>query len=332
MYQKSTKKKLEMNISIIIPLKVTNLNEETGDFIEFVNKLSQSLSNQESEIIVSDGSNSEIFKYIDLKLDKTKALKHIRISNEFRKGKNDKLNGIECALQNSKYDKILLIDDHFRISKEEIINISSYYNKYDCFKMMPKFESLDYGTLIDLCGMFVVNVVDYRKQYCGHLAFTKDGMRKAGFPDKDLLFDEYAMEEKFRMKKLQTGFLKKERLSASQNIPFKKFVEQRIRYAYENLAFPLRFACFLSILPLLILILNYSNIENLILIFIGMSAIVSLVCLYGQIIYGENISPWYTFLLTPLWFWPYAITTWFALFMLFTGGVNFGGEKIKKAG
>lgn len=318
-----------MNLSVIIPIKLA-FGIDVLDFVNYIKKLSKQMSSYRYEIIISDESGYEVFDYINKELESCSKIKHIVPKDEYRTGENDKLNGIYAALEYCTYDKILLVDDHYRVSKDTIEKIVPLYKTYDCFKMMPKFNAFPFSALIDLCGMFVVNMVDYRKQYCGHLCFKKKHIIKYGFPSRDSLFDELAIEEHLRKNKCSIGYIKDITLEAVQNITVKRFWEQRVRYAYENMAIPIRFVMFLMILPLLF-VLQIINPLFSALFALSISTIVLLIAFIGQIIYGQNNVPRFSFLLSPIWFWFYPFTSWIALAKYMLGGVMFGGRKIKKA-
>ncbi|MDY7989860.1 hypothetical protein UY286_04925 [Paenibacillus polymyxa] len=319
-----------MNISIVIPIKVKKETNLDG-FITYIKNISNSLVNDDVQIVISDGSNLEIASKLHGDLAYLKNVTHFMLEEEYRTGRNDKLNGIYAALKVSKFDNILLIDDHFRITRATLFSLSRYYLIYDLFKTMPKFEKYPVSALIDLCGIYIINLMDYRKQYCGHLAFKKSLYMKVGFPDRDGLFDEFIMEEKLREYNFSIGFVRDVAIEAVQENSVNKFFEQRIRYAYENFAFPLRTALFLTILPLTLL-LFLSNYIMAIKFIVAISITTITVAGIGQLIYNrEAKAPKFTFLFGVFWFWFYPFTTWIALFKFFSGGVYFGNRKIKRA-
>ncbi|MGW5955902.1 glycosyltransferase [Bacillus mycoides] len=318
-----------MKLSIVIPVKL-KLDEHIMEFVNHTISLAKDIQNEDVQIVVADESNDYTFNFINSYFHTINNITHFVPSTNLRTGANDKLNGIYAALDYVKYDKILLVDDHFRITKETVKSIYKYFDKYDCFKTMPKFNKHPFSVLVDMCGMFVVNIIDSKKQYCGHLAFRKEHINKFGFPSRDALFDELALEFHLREHNCSVGFVKDVALEAVQEISFGKFLEQRVRYAYENFALPLRFTFFSLILPLLIVLFTI-NVNLAIIAFMGLTLGVTLLAFVGQLIYGASLAPWYTFLLTPIWFWFYPITTWIALYKYFTGGVMFGGRKIRRA-
>lgn len=319
-----------MSVSVIIPIKAKQQYVVEG-FIDNIVNLARDVAHDEIQIVISDESVGDVYSYIDTYMVNYTNVVHFVPRVEARTGANDKSNGVCEAFKYAKYDNILLVDDHFRLNRETIIKLEKYFDKYDVFKCMPKFEKYKLSVLIDLCGMFVINILDYRKQYCGHLAFKKSQFEKCGLPCRDALFDEFAFEKHLRKNGYNVGFVRDVSIDAVQEITTKRFFEQRVRYAYENLAMPFRFLLYMLILPLLIscAIIDVKVAENLI---IACTAGVTVIALIGQVLYGRDICPKYTFLLSPIWFWFYPVTTWMALVCFFNGGVSFGGNKVKKAG
>ncbi|WP_372997689.1 glycosyltransferase [Lutispora sp.] len=318
-----------MNISIIIPIKAKP-GDKIINFANYILCLSNELKNYECEIIIADESEDEVSSVLSKMFKKACNIKHFIPETSVRIGANDKLNGVYAALNYCKYDKVLLLDDHYRLTISTLEKVNNYYDVFDCFKMMPKFHNTPLSVLVDLCGMFVINVLDYRKQYCGHLAFRKSQYDKVGFPSRDALFDEFAMEKHLRINGYNIGFVKDVSLEAIQDITFIKFLEQRVRYAYENLAIPSRFFLYAIVIPITIL-LGLININYSVMFAAAITSFIILIAFIGQILYGMSIAPFYTFLFSPVWFWFYPFTTWISIYKYFKGGVMFGGRKIKRA-
>ncbi|MBO8164921.1 MAG: glycosyltransferase family 2 protein [Brevibacillus sp.] len=317
-----------MKISVVIPIKLNYIEMHLDEFVSYVTSLGKELQNDDCQIVIADESDKKTYCYMNNRFRQFSNIVHFVPRD--RTGDNDKLNGIYAAMDYVKYDRILLIDDHYRITRGTLIKVYEYFDKYDCFKMMPKFDRYSCSVLVDMCGMFVVNILDRRKQYCGHLAFRKEQLMRAGFPNRDALFDEFVMEEMLRKKGYSIGFVKDIALEATQKISVRKFFEQRIRYAYENLAFPFRFTLYALVLPIFLVLLTIS--PKLAGLYAGgLTIFVLAVAVIGQLIYGATPLPAFTFLFSPIWFWFYPFTTWIAVYKYLTGGVWFGGRKVRKS-
>jgi hypothetical protein len=112
---------------------------------------------------------------------------------------------------------------------------------------------------------------------------------------------------------------------------FKAYLEQRLRYAYENIAYPLRFSLSLVIIPAFLFLLSRgkSSLPLSIIFISGLVIYLVVMGFLGQLVYGKKM-PKYTFLFTPFWFLPYPLFSWFAIFAYATGGIYFGGNKIRR--
>lgn len=316
-------------MSIVIPIKVSSLTSLAG-LRECLAKLLSHPFPFELEVIITDESPDDVFAAIDGWFQHEPRVTHICPRDECRTGRNDKLNGIYDAMNHVSYDYIVLVDDHYRLSVDNLDQILSLFGEYDCFKCMVDFDQTRISSLVDVCGIFIINMLHPYRQFCGHLCFNLQTIKEIGFPSRDMLFDELGMELQFRKHQKKVHFADKIFFEAVQKISWKRFFEQRLRYAYENFAFPLRFSLFLCVLPL---ILACALIGKSFAIGFIVLLTLAVVCLglVGQIKYRQGRFPVWTFLLSPVWFWFYPFTTWLAIVYRLRGGVKFGGRKILRA-
>lgn len=319
-----------MNLTIIVPIKAYKV-ENVIDFVNHYITFSNIIIDKNIQLIIADESAPDVFSYINKILSYNENVIHFIPTDEERTGDNDKSNGIYSAIKFIKYENILIIDDHYRVELSELKIINNYFKEYDVFKVMPKFIKNNIMASIDLCGMFIVNILDKRKQYCGHIALKRNLFTKYGFPCRDSLFDEFAFENHFRKFNCKIGFPENVFLSSVYDITFLKFLEQRVRYSYENFAFPLRFILLLSILPISAFLFIISPIYMFLFI-IMLNWFLVIFSYMGQKKYYTSQGYPYISFFAPLWFIHYPITTWIAIILFLRGGVKFGGKRIKKAG
>lgn len=317
-------------ISIVIPIKVASLASLAG-LRECLAKLLAHSFPFEVEIIIADESPKGVFAAIDAWFLHEARVAHICPRREIRTGKNDKLNGIYDALNFVNYDYVVLVDDHYRLSVSNLDQVISLFGEYDCFKCMVNFDQMKITSLVDVCGIFIINLLHPYKQFCGHLCFNSQTIKEIGFPSRDMLFDELGMELQFRKHEKKVHFAGNIFLNAVQKITWKRFFEQRLRYAYENFAFPFRFTLFLAILPLIFACAAHAGTAAALGLVALMTFAVMGLCLVGQIKYRQGQFPIWTFLLSPIWFWFYPFTTWMAVVYRLRGGVSFGGRKLVRA-
>ncbi|WP_310605568.1 glycosyltransferase [Anaerosporobacter sp.] len=313
------------SISIIIPVKSKDQNT-----ISQLGKYLCSLDNElveksiQYEIIIADECPCGLFEQLGQIIRLSEHIIHIIPQD--RSGKNDKLNGIYSAFEYVNYEYCLIIDDHFRITAMEIIDIMPCFEEFDLFKIVPVFENYSIDVMIDHAGFFFRCITDKTKQFAGHIAMKSSLYKEYGFPDRDGLYDEYIVEKYYADKGAHIGFPKDRFFTATQKITLKNFFEQRVRYAYENIAFPIRFLIHLCLFPISLLLMK-ENVK-LVTILFGLYCIcIMLISLWGQFKFGKKQMP-PVFLFAPIWHLTYWITSWMALCLFLTKGISFGGNRI----
>lgn len=316
-------------VTILIPVKASSISTLKGFRHCYINLLSYPFP-FEVEIVIADESRDEIFQTVKSWFENERRVTHFGPRDECRDGKNDKLNGIYDALNHTRFQRTLLVDDHYRPTVENLLQVNQMFSRYDCFKCMVEFDRPTLAALIDLNGIFIINLLHPLRQFCGHLCFDSRLFETSGFPSRDALFDELAMELHLRKHTKNVYYAGDIFLKAIHNADWARFFEQRVRYAYENMAFPLRFTFFLLVMPLLFVI-GIWEVGYALAISLALTLLTVVASFIGQVKYGRGRFPALTFLLAPLWFWPYPLTTWLAVLLRLTGGVRFGGRKITKA-
>lgn len=315
---------MKQSISIIIPIK-SNRISVIDELCTYLHKLDNDLeaTEIEYEIIIADECPNNLSKQFE-ELSLLENIVHIVPLD--RSGKNDKLNGVYASIKQARKEYCLIVDDHYRITATEIAEIIPCFEEFDLFKVVPIFEKYSMDVMIDQAGFFFRCVFDKRKQYAGHIAMKLSLYKKFGFPDRNGLYDEYIVETYYSDKGAHCGFPKKKYFTATQRITVSKFLEQRIRYSYENIAFPMRFIAHLCLLPFFVISI-YTTEKYALLLFLLYVSYIMLVSFWGQVKYGKsNMPP--VFLFAGIWHLSYWITSWIALFLFWTRGVSFGENRI----
>lgn len=315
-------------LSIIVPVKVNDLKLLKG-FKKCFLKLSPNSWNY--EVVIIDDSSKYIFDEIHKWFGRSK-IKHLKPGRKYFSGNNNKLNSIEAAIDKSKGKYILLMDDDCRPSEIFVTNFIKNIkdDKWDCFRCMISYKHYGLIEIMNMASILFINVTCAHKQFWGNIGFRKDLLKTIGFPNKDILFDELAIDLLFRKNGKRIIYFSDLFIDMESTTTLKIYFEQRLRYAYENIAYPLRFSLSLIIIPLMyFIIIEKGSIFLLITLITIIIAFLILTGFIGQLIYGDNI-PKYTFLFTPLWFLPYPLFSWLALFVYVTGGIYFGGNRIRR--
>lgn len=310
-------------LSIIVPVRVSNLSSLRG----FADCYKNLASLPGVEVIVVDSSEAEIYRQIDSTLSDS-AVAHIRPMGRAGDGENDKLNNIEYALAHAKGDMIALFDDDLRPTRESVFYIAARLQHVEFVKAMVYFPEPSIFDLIDLAGIFFVNVVSAHRQFWAVLCFRRKAVEMSGFPPKNVLFDEMAFESRFRKKNLSFEYLTDIPIPMVSHRNLRTFLSQRLRYAYENIAYPLRFSLFLAVLPGLCVAAWISK-NVLFASVLALSLLVILTCVLGQRRFGKRKVHPRVAIYALGWFWFYPFMSWLALGLWCTGGIRFGPSKIQ---
>lgn len=313
-------------LSIIVPIKIDDISLLRG-FKECFLKLSAHMQNY--EILIVDDNPKDIYDEIHRWFVNTK-IKHFRPARKYFTGANNKLNSIEAGINESKGEYILLIDDDCRPEVDFVSNFIKRLrkDKPDCFRCIIHFKHYGLLELMDISSILFINIVCTHKQFWGNIGFRKSTLETVGYPNKNVLFDELAFYLKFHKTKKKIKYYSDISITMEPGNTLKTYFEQRLRYAYENIAYPLRFLVSLTILPIVLLLLSYKNSWSWIFV-LGVFASILGAGFLGQLLYGKHM-PKFTFLYTPLWFLPYPLFSWLSIMAYFTGGIGFGGSKIRR--
>ena len=126
-----------MELSIIVPIKCGSI-EAVEDFTKYIVNLSALLSRYSIQILIADECDSKVYDYMNDRLHAFENVEHFIPEAKYRVGQNDKSNGVCAAVDRCKYDNILLVDDHYRLTKNTILSLEKYYEIYDDFKCISR--------------------------------------------------------------------------------------------------------------------------------------------------------------------------------------------------
>ena len=319
--------KNDCTLSIIIPIKIHDISLLRG-FKECFLKLSSKMQNY--EILIVDDNPKEIYDEIHSWFVNSK-IKHFKPARKYFTGANNKLNSIEAGINKSKGEYVLLIDDDCRPDADFVRSFIKRLkeDKADCFRCLIRFKHYGLFELMDISSILFINVACTHKQFWGNIGFRKNSLKAVGYPNKDVLFDELAFYLKFNKNKKKIKYYSDLSITMEPGNNLKTYLEQRLRYAYEDLAYPLRSSLSLAVIPMALFLLSHKNAIASWMFILGIFLGLLGVGFIGQLLYGEKL-PKFTFVYTPLWFLPYPLFSWFAIIAYFTGGIYFGGSKIKR--
>jgi hypothetical protein len=149
---------------------------------------------------------------------------------------------------------------------------------------------------------------------------------------KNTVYDELTLERFLKTRGGELKYLNHPHLDMIKSRrTLEIFWEQRVRYAYENMAMPLVNAVSLMSLPGFIILACLVGIWPMLYVFLIVNMVVLASSKRGAK-HAKRSSEKSCWVWSPIVFWSYAITSWVANIHYLTGGLPRNGILIKKAG
>lgn len=279
------------------------------------------------DVLLLDNSPDEVANRIK-SVCASLPVRYVFLPQEERISKNQKMDAIWYGLKLSETDEIILFDDDIRPTPQNIERICEDLGVYALVKCIIDFMSPKFVDKVDLAGIYAFNQLSKYGQTWGNISFLKSILLKKGFPRRDVLYDELAIERSIR-----DG--RNHYYRADTPIPMKSgrscatFLNQRIRYAYENIAFPLRFLGDLLVLPV---IGSIALFEGITMALVGVVLVSSLIWC-ASLSYESKLSyssvAGLVWPYAALWYWCYPIAAWWAAIQFVSGvGTKFQHKRI----
>lgn len=164
------------------------------------------------------------------------------------------------------------------------------------------------------------------------LSFRRNAIAPSFYAWHDVLFDELFIETQGLQSPCRFRYQVHPPLEMQGGgRSFGDYLEQRIRYAYEDLAQPRKAFFGFALLPVGTAIWLRFGPVGLTIYLAAIVAFCLLVGAMGGLIYSRDNRNRVAFVFGPAWFLPYGVTMWIALFKRMSGkGIRFGRAIIRK--
>ncbi|MDQ3751576.1 MAG: glycosyltransferase family 2 protein [Actinomycetota bacterium] len=307
-----------IQLTYVLPLKWSGDIDQT-EMTEYITRLVDVVE----EVIVVDGSEARAF-------EAHAALWGERINHmppdPHLSFANGKALGATTGIRAAACDKVIVADDDVR---------------YECCSLAQLGHILDFADLVRPQNYFTCPMPWHAHwdtartilnraagaDYPGTLALRKSFFTAMGGYDGNVLFENLEL--------IRTV----ERNGGRVNSPLDLFVarlpptrarffSQRVRQAYDDFALPNRMAVWLAVLPVTLRLLSNKHIKTGTGLMGGTMAFAELGRRKAS---GRTVFPARASLLAPAWILERGFCAWLALFCRLTGGITYGGAKIKKA-
>lgn len=308
-------------ISIVVPIKVGSRSQLDG-LAECYGELLR--ADETVELVIADESPPEVFNWLAGRLAGLPRTLHFR-PDGLQRGANGKLNNVRAAIPHCHGVFVLMVDDDYRPTPAAIAQLRSVLRPGSVVRAITDLSDPWLGDLVERAGM-LLGLALARDYFCGHLAFDR-ALAGPGFPRTDGLFDELSILRELVALGAEEVLVMEPWFPIAPTRPG-KFLQQRIRYAYEHLQNVRRATMFLGVVPVLLGMLLVAPLAAA-----GLAAVLTLgtalLALVGQRRY-PSLAPPFAWLLAPVYFWLLTVAIWVAFAFYLTGGMPYGGARVKR--
>lgn len=239
-------------------------------------------------------------------------------------GRNGKVAGVMTGIRHARHESIVIADDDVRYSEATLRRLVSLLGAADVVRPQNYFRPLPWHARWDTARTLINRAV--AADYPGTLGVRKSTLLAVSGYDGDVLFENRELICTVRAsggREIRAHDLFVARVPPT----WSHFRSQRVRQAYDDFAQPARLVIELMMLPLFVLALRRWKIA------VGIIAAVCIVAEVGRRRgNGRTVFPATSSLWAPAWVVERAVCIWIALGMRATGGVEYAGGRIKRAG
>jgi len=277
---------------------------------------------ERAEVIVVDGSTDEDFaRHHEL----WSFLTHVAPLAPHRY-RNGKVNGVLTGLAQANFDKVILADDDVRYDAAALSRMEQLLEDNELVRPQNFFATHPWHAMWDT-GRTLLNR-SLGRDYPGTLGVRRDALVGVGGYDGDVLFENL---ELIRTVQAAGGRVSSPLDLYVARIPptVGRFLNQRVRQAYDDFSQPLRMVLFLAVLPALVVAVLRRRGRQ---VGTGVTGIVVLAEVGRRRSGGRHMFPPVASLLAPLWVLERGVCVWIALAQrVVAGGAVYRGERIRVA-
>jgi hypothetical protein len=231
---------------------------------------------------------------------------------------NRKVAGVHTGVGHARCEHVVLADDDVRYAQPQLARISALLELYDLVRPQNVFDPLPWHARWDTARTLLNRSLG--ADYPGTLAVRRSRFLAIGGYDGDVMFENLEL--------IRTVIAHGGRMVAPLDLYVPRrppstadFRGQRVRQAYDELALPLRLACWLAVVPLATLALVRRRSRCIVIASVGAVALAE----HGRRrASGRQVFPASCSLLAPLWVAERGVCIWLALLQrLRHGGVRY---------
>lgn len=301
-------------IEYVVPLRW----EDDRDLAEFTDYL-QSIR-PFTDISIVDGSPDELFRRHARAW--APIVRHLPVDPW--PGGNGKVAGVVTGVLAARHESVIIADDDVRYRPEQLAEVAIRLAGADVVRPQNVFRPLPWHARWDTARSLINRA--FGSDYPGTLGLRRSTFTRAGGYDGDVLFENLQL---IRTLVAAGGRqIRADEIFIDRRPPnLTRFLEQRVRQAYDDLAQPARLVWEASWLPLVIGLLVHRPRAVVVAVVLPI-----VVAELGRRRHdGRQHYPAHAALWAPLWAAERAVAVWIALLQRVTGGARYRGRRLRSA-
>ena len=302
------------DIDYVLPLKWQD-DKGLADLTAYLEEIS-GLTN----VIVVDGSPEEIFEVHHRTWERL--VTHVR--PEPFGYLNGKVNGVRTGLLHARAERVVIADDDVRYTRDALLRIVAMLQDADLVGPQNVFDPMPWHAVWDT-GRTLLNR-SVAADYPGTFAVRRSTFLAMGGYDGNVLFENLELMRTVRA--FGGRVVRPLDVYVRRQPPsFDRFLDQRVRQAFDDVSQPWRMATYLPVVPLLL-----SGRRGRRAVAAGLATSIVLAEVGRRRAGGATVFPLRASLAAPLWVLERSVCSWLALGQrVLLGGVQYSGQRLAVA-
>jgi len=302
----------------VLPLRCCH-GEDLADLDAYLTSISPWI-----DVTVVDGSPQTLFQRNHERW--STFLRHI--PPEPWPGRNGKVAGVVAGVRHARHEAVILADDDVRWDRAAARRALTLLDDADLVRPQNYFAPLPWHARWDTARSLLNRA--FGTDYPGTYVLRRGAFLRMGGYDGDVLFENLELSRTIRAAggvevRARSVFVARRPPSTGH------FFGQRVRQAYDDFAQPGRLALECSLLPALVVLLGRRP-RNLRACLTGITALaIGLAEVGRRREGGRTVFPAPAALWAPCWLLERAVCAWLAVGYRLTGGVPYGGQRLRVA-
>lgn len=238
---------------------------------------------------------------------------------------NGKVNGVITGMRMTSAERVVIADDDVRYDSHTLAEVLSLLDHADLVIPQNYFAPLPWHAAWDSSRILLNRCLGM--DYPGTLAVRSTAFHRAGCYDGDVLFENLELIQTLQIagaQVMQAPHVFVRRLPPS----LRRFIEQRVRQAYDSFGQPTRLAVELALLPAAALAFRAGRFP---LLLAAAGAGIGLAELGRRRAQGIAVFPPHLSWFAPVWLTERSVCSWLALLCRLRGGVRYAGNRLRRA-